>query len=57
MGKRVPVDCSLRVSLVWNTANPFTLFSSGVNFIFCYGTQYFENAGFSNPFVISVITK
>ena len=30
---------------------------TGVNFIFYYGTQYFENAGFENPFVIQVITK
>ncbi|CAK3835040.1 high affinity glucose transporter rgt2 [Lecanosticta acicola] len=30
---------------------------TGVNFIFYYGTQYFENAGFSNPFIISVITN
>ena len=30
---------------------------TGVNFIFYYGTQYFENAGFQDPFVISVITK
>jgi SP family sugar:H+ symporter-like MFS transporter len=30
---------------------------TGVNFIFYYGTQYFENAGFNNAFIISVITK
>ncbi|OJD28915.1 high affinity glucose transporter rgt2 [Diplodia corticola] len=30
---------------------------TGVNFIFYYGTQYFQNAGFQNPFVISVITN
>jgi len=30
---------------------------TGVNFIFYYGTQYFENAGFENPFVIQVITN
>ena len=30
---------------------------TGVNFIFYYGTQYFENAGFRNPFIISVITN
>ncbi|KAK3717741.1 Plasma membrane low glucose sensor [Vermiconidia calcicola] len=30
---------------------------TGVNFIFYYGTQYFENAGFQNAFVISVITN
>jgi len=30
---------------------------TGVNFIFYYGTQYFLNAGFEDPFIISVITK
>ncbi|KAF2766787.1 high affinity glucose transporter RGT2 [Teratosphaeria nubilosa] len=30
---------------------------SGVNFIFYYGTQYFKNAGFEDPFIISVITN
>lgn len=30
---------------------------TGVNFIFYYGTQYFLNAGFQDPFTISVITK
>jgi MFS transporter, SP family, sugar:H+ symporter len=30
---------------------------TGVNFIFYYGTTYFENAGFDNPFIIQVITN
>ncbi|KAJ4395053.1 Plasma membrane low glucose sensor [Didymella pomorum] len=30
---------------------------TGVNFIFYYGTQYFQNAGFQNPFVIQVVTN
>ncbi|OQO03517.1 hypothetical protein B0A48_10181 [Cryoendolithus antarcticus] len=30
---------------------------TGVNFIFYYGTQYFQNAGFEDPFIISVITN
>ncbi|KAK3202393.1 hypothetical protein GRF29_161g1002137 [Pseudopithomyces chartarum] len=30
---------------------------TGVNFIFYYGTQYFTNAGFTNPFIIQVITN
>ncbi|KAF1829685.1 general substrate transporter [Decorospora gaudefroyi] len=30
---------------------------TGVNFIFYYGTQYFERANFRNPFVIQVITN
>jgi SP family sugar:H+ symporter-like MFS transporter len=30
---------------------------TGVNFIFYYGTAYFERSGFQNPFIIQVITK
>nr|OQO20086.1 hypothetical protein B0A51_10190 [Rachicladosporium sp. CCFEE 5018] len=30
---------------------------TGFNFIFYYGTQYFQNAGFEDPFIISVITN
>lgn len=30
---------------------------SGINFIFYYGTQYFQNSGFSNGFVIGMITS
>jgi hypothetical protein len=30
---------------------------TGVNFIFYYGTAYFERSGFRNPFIIQVITK
>ncbi|KAF2031389.1 glucose transporter-like protein [Setomelanomma holmii] len=30
---------------------------TGVNFIFYYGTQYFQRAGFQNPFIIQVITN
>ncbi|KAK3676368.1 Plasma membrane low glucose sensor [Recurvomyces mirabilis] len=30
---------------------------TGVNFIFYYGTAYFQRAGFNNPFIISVITN
>jgi len=28
----------------------------GVNFIFYFGTSYFQNSGIKNPFIISVIT-
>ncbi|KAM0711236.1 hypothetical protein Q7P35_001975 [Cladosporium inversicolor] len=28
---------------------------TGVNFIFYYGTQYFQHAGFKDPFIISVV--
>ncbi|KAI5455881.1 general substrate transporter [Mariannaea sp. PMI_226] len=30
---------------------------TGINFIFYYGTQFFKNSGFSNSFVISMITS
>ena len=30
---------------------------TGVNFIFYYGTQYFKNANFNDPFIIQVITN
>lgn len=33
------------------------LIFAGVNFIFYYGTAYFERAGFENPFTIQVITN
>ncbi|KAK4987460.1 Plasma membrane low glucose sensor [Elasticomyces elasticus] len=47
VGKRLATGCGLQ-GLQQLT---------GVNFIFYYGTQYFLNAGFSNPFIISVITN
>jgi hypothetical protein len=30
---------------------------TGINFIFYYGTKYFQNAGFTSGFVISMITS
>lgn len=30
---------------------------TGINFIFYYGTKYFQNSGISQPFVISMITS
>lgn len=30
---------------------------TGVNFIFYYGTQFFQNSGISNAFIVSVITS
>jgi MFS transporter, SP family, sugar:H+ symporter len=47
IGKRLLTGCLLQ-SLQQLT---------GVNFIFYYGTQYFKNAHFQNPFVIQVITN
>ncbi|EMD91915.1 hypothetical protein COCC4DRAFT_174740 [Bipolaris maydis ATCC 48331] len=47
LGKRLLTGCLLQ-SLQQLT---------GVNFIFYYGTQYFQRAGFQNPFIIQVITN
>lgn len=47
LGKRTMTGCLLQ-SLQQLT---------GVNFIFYYGTQYFTNAGFKNPFIVQVITN
>jgi len=47
LGKRLLTGCLLQ-SLQQLT---------GVNFIFYYGTQYFKNAGFQNPFTIQIITN
>ncbi|KAF2798373.1 high affinity glucose transporter RGT2 [Melanomma pulvis-pyrius CBS 109.77] len=47
IGKRLLTGCLLQ-SLQQLT---------GVNFIFYYGTQYFQNAGFQNPFTIQIITN
>jgi len=47
VGKRLLTGCLLQ-SLQQLT---------GVNFIFYYGTQYFTNAGFRNPFIIQIITN
>lgn len=47
MGKRLLTGCLLQ-SLQQLT---------GINFIFYYGTSYFQNSGISNPFLISMITS
>lgn len=47
VGKRLLTGCALQALQQL----------TGVNFIFYYGTQYFENAGFQNPFIIQVITN
>jgi SP family sugar:H+ symporter-like MFS transporter len=47
LGKRLFTGCALQ-SLQQLT---------GVNFIFYYGTSFFKNAGFSDPFIITMITS
>ena len=46
LGKRLATGCLLQALQQL----------TGVNFIFYYGTSYFTNAGFSNPFIIQIIT-
>lgn len=47
IGKRLLTGCALQALQQL----------TGVNFIFYYGTQYFKNANFQNPFIIQVITN
>ncbi|KAI4651561.1 hypothetical protein J4E85_011453 [Alternaria conjuncta] len=47
LGKRLFTGCALQ-SLQQLT---------GVNFIFYYGTSFFQNSGISNPFVVTMITS
>ncbi|KAF2800025.1 general substrate transporter [Melanomma pulvis-pyrius CBS 109.77] len=47
LGKRLATGCLLQ-SLQQLT---------GVNFIFYYGTSFFQNSGIKNPFIISMITS
>jgi len=46
LGKRLMTGCGLQALQQL----------SGVNFIFYYGTSFFQNSGISNPFVIGMIT-
>ncbi|KAL5114726.1 Plasma membrane low glucose sensor [Pleosporales sp. CAS-2024a] len=47
LGKRLATGCLLQALQQL----------TGVNFIFYYGTSFFQRAGFSDPFVISMITS
>lgn len=47
LGKRLATGCLLQALQQL----------TGVNFIFYYGTKFFQDSGFDNPFVISVITN
>ena len=47
LGKRLFTGCALQALQQL----------SGVNFIFYYGTSFFNNSGISNPFVVSLITS
>ncbi|EAT87864.1 hypothetical protein HBI56_092330 [Parastagonospora nodorum] len=47
LGKRLATGCLLQALQQL----------TGVNFIFYYGTSFFQRAGFKNPFIISMITS
>lgn len=47
LGKRLATGCLLQALQQL----------TGVNFIFYFGTSFFQNAGFTNPFIISMITS
>lgn len=47
LGKRLLTGCGLQALQQL----------TGVNFIFYYGTQFFLNSGFTNPFIITMITN
>jgi len=60
LGKASYVDCfrgTVGKRLLTGCALQMLQQLTGVNFIFYYGTQYFQNAGFKNSFVIQVITN
>ncbi|KAF1951929.1 general substrate transporter [Byssothecium circinans] len=60
LGKATYIDC-FRGNLGTRLATGCLLQAlqqlTGVNFIFYYGTSFFQNAGFQNPFIISMITS
>lgn len=60
LGQATYIDCFKGI-LGWRLLTGCLLQSlqqlTGVNFIFYYGTKFFQNAGFTNPFVISMITS
>jgi len=60
LGKASYVDCfkgNLGVRLATGCLLQALQQLTGVNFIFYYGTKFFQNAGFNNPFIISMITS
>ncbi|KAF2739111.1 high affinity glucose transporter RGT2 [Polyplosphaeria fusca] len=47
LGKRLATGCALQALQQL----------TGVNFIFYYGTSFFQNSGIKNPFIVSMITS
>jgi len=60
LGKATYADCfrgNLGVRLFTGCALQALQQLTGVNFIFYYGTSFFQNSGIKNPFVVSMITS
>ncbi|KAK8162688.1 general substrate transporter [Phyllosticta citrichinensis] len=60
LGRATYIDCcrgNLGVRLATGCALQALQQLTGVNFIFYYGTSFFKNAGFDNPFTITMITS
>ncbi|KAH6712694.1 high-affinity glucose transporter [Leptodontidium sp. 2 PMI_412] len=60
LGKSTYLDCfkgNLLKRLLTGCALQGLQQLTGINFIFYYGTQFFKNSGFTNSFVISLITN
>ena len=60
LGKATYIDCfkgNLGIRLATGCLLQALQQLTGVNFIFYYGTSFFQNSGIKNPFVISLITS
>jgi len=60
LGKATYIDCfkgNLAKRLITGCLLQSLQQLTGVNFVFYYGTSYFTHAGFSDPFVVSLITN
>jgi SP family sugar:H+ symporter-like MFS transporter len=60
LGKATYIDCfkgNLGKRLFTGCALQMLQQLTGVNFIFYYGTSFFQNSGIKNPFIISMITS
>lgn len=60
LGKATYIDCfkgNLGTRLFTGCALQALQQLTGVNFIFYYGTSFFQNSGINNPFVVSMVTS
>ena len=60
LGKATYMDC-VKGNLGWRLATGCLIQAlqqlTGVNFIFYYGTSFFQNSGIGNPFIVTMITS